>query len=159
MLNQIWNDDAAFVVSAELVLIATILVIGLIVGLVEVQSAVVGELNDVGEAVGRLNQSYFYSGFAKYKSVFGRRWGTRFAAFTAGSAFSDRVDACDLNECALACALPTAEAPKGGAFFEGAGYGGGGYHSSVERGASCAPSPGPSCAIEKPVPLKTPKKE
>jgi len=41
MLRALLNDEAGFVVSAELVLIATLLVIGLIVGLSEVQHSVV----------------------------------------------------------------------------------------------------------------------
>ena len=48
MLRELLNDEAGFIVSAELVLIATILVIGLIVGLSSIQHAIVQELNDVG---------------------------------------------------------------------------------------------------------------
>lgn len=47
ILTQLLHDETGFIVSAELVLVATILVIGLIVGLSEVQHAVVQELNDV----------------------------------------------------------------------------------------------------------------
>ncbi len=61
MLRQLLNDDAGFIVSAELVLVATLLVIGLIVGLSEVQHAVVAELNDVADAIGELNQCYYYN--------------------------------------------------------------------------------------------------
>ena len=71
MLRQLLCDEAGFIVSAELVLIATILVIGLIVGLSEVQHAVVSELNDVGDAIGKLNQSYLYTGFSKAKQFGG----------------------------------------------------------------------------------------
>ena len=35
LLHRIWMDEAGFVVSTELVLIATILVIGLVVGLAQ----------------------------------------------------------------------------------------------------------------------------
>ena len=41
MFRKLWNDEAGFVVSAELVLIATILVLGMIVGLSEVQHGLV----------------------------------------------------------------------------------------------------------------------
>jgi len=47
MLRTLLNDEAGFIVSAELVLVATILVIGMIVGLSEVQHAVVQELGDL----------------------------------------------------------------------------------------------------------------
>src|SRR5262245_31375945 len=65
MLTKLWNDEAGFIISAELVLVATILVIGCIVGLSEVQHAVVSELNDVGDAIGSINQSFCFSGFNK----------------------------------------------------------------------------------------------
>ena len=60
---QLFRDEAGFVVSAELVLIATILVIGMVVGLSEVSHGVNNELNDVGDAFGSVNQSFRYSGF------------------------------------------------------------------------------------------------
>lgn len=79
-LNQ---DEAGFIVSSELVLIATILVIGMIVGLAEVSNGVNAELEDVGSAVGTMNQSYRYTGFSGHKG------------WVAGSAFSDTADFCD----------------------------------------------------------------
>ena len=60
---QWYRDDAGFVVSAELVLIASIVVIGLVVGLSEVSHAINSELNDVGDAYGSVNQSFRYSGY------------------------------------------------------------------------------------------------
>ena len=54
MLQRLWYDENGFLVSSELVLIATLLVIGLIVGLSEIQHGVVQELNDVGDAIGIL---------------------------------------------------------------------------------------------------------
>lgn len=115
LMTQLWYDEAGFIVSAELVLIATILVIGLIVGLSEVQHAVVSELNDVSDAIGNLNQSYFFSGFSK-RSLF--KAGV--SAFTRGSAFFDAVDECDNNQCDLDCDPPVQEGPKrGGGWFLG----------------------------------------
>ena len=84
-MRKLWNDDAGFIISAELVLIATILVIGLIVGLSEVQAALVAELNDVSCAIGSLNQSYYFRGFTGCKSQ------------TLGSHFNDSIDICDDN--------------------------------------------------------------
>ena len=65
---ELYRDEAGFVVSAELVLIATILVIGLIVGLSEVSHGVNNELNDVGDAFGSVNQSFRYSGLQTGRS-------------------------------------------------------------------------------------------
>ena len=105
MVRQLLNDEAGFIVSAELVLVATILVIGLIVGLSEVQHAVVSELNDVADAIGELNQCYSYSGFSKSDAG-------RVHAVTYGSDFQDTVDDCDANQCDIACDAPTNESPK-----------------------------------------------
>lgn len=105
MLTRLWNDECGVIISAELVLILTILVIGVIVGLSELQDAVVNELNDVGEAIGSLNQSYFYHGQSK------RQNGVVVAA-TYGSIFIDRTDACDGNECSISCDAPVPETPK-----------------------------------------------
>lgn len=107
MVRQLLNDEAGFIISAELVLVATILVIGLVVGLSEIQHAVVSELNDVADAVGQLNQSYSFSGFHKAgKSPLS------FHAITYGSSFTDQKDDCDNNQCEIACDAPAAEAPK-----------------------------------------------
>ncbi|MBB02759.1 hypothetical protein GYB59_17430 [bacterium] len=107
MLKALLNDEAGFIVSAELVLIATLLVIGLIVGLSSIQHAVVAELNDVGDAIGSLNQSYYFTGFSKEKS-----FGAGFAAYTRGSAFADETDDCDNDQCDIACDAPVEEGPK-----------------------------------------------
>ncbi len=104
MLKNLFNDEAGFVVSAELVLISTLLVLGLIVGLSEVQHAVVQELNDVGDAIGSVNQSYMYSGFSAQKTG-----GRGIKSFSRGSAFSDVGDDCDNNQCDITCDAPVAE--------------------------------------------------
>jgi Flp pilus assembly pilin Flp len=107
MFTALLNDEAGFIVSAELVLVATIVVIGLIVGLSEIQHAVVSELNDVADAIGSLNQSYFFSGFSAAKS-----FGAGFKSYTRGSVFADQTDDCDNNQCALSCDAPVVEGPK-----------------------------------------------
>lgn len=57
-LKKIWNDERGFVNSTELILVATLAVIGMIVGLATFRDAVTQELADTGAAVGQLNQSY-----------------------------------------------------------------------------------------------------
>ena len=109
MLKALWNDEAGVILSAEIVLVGTILVIGMIVGLVELQCSVVDELNDLGEAIGSLNQSYVTSTILSTKSR-----GGRIKALTFGSVFNDRLDSCDGNECAIVCIItPRGERPKG----------------------------------------------
>lgn len=58
LFAQLINDDAGFIVSAELVLISTIAVLGLIVGLSEVALNINNELEDVGSAFASVKQSY-----------------------------------------------------------------------------------------------------
>ena len=83
VLMQVWRDETGFVVSAELVLIATILVIGMIVGLASLRDQVVQELGDVGAAISQVVQSYSWSGITGHTSS------------VAGSTFTDTTDACD----------------------------------------------------------------
>ena len=115
MWTQFLRDEGGFIISAELVLVATICVIGLVVGFSEVQHAINAELNDVGNAIGKLNQGFFFSGFHKID------FGLVHAA-SYGSIFIDQSDDCDCNTCDMACDAPVPEAPKGVGF--GAGFGG-----------------------------------
>jgi len=62
LFSRLWNDEAGFIISAELVLVATIVVIGLIIGLVMVRNQVVQELADVAQAIGSLSQTYCFPG-------------------------------------------------------------------------------------------------
>jgi hypothetical protein len=91
MLNKLWNDEAGVILSAELVLIGTILVIGMVVGLVELQCAIVAELSDLGDAIGNFDQSYQTSGLLSVKSTGGIK------AVVFGSRFFDGPDICDCN--------------------------------------------------------------
>ena len=90
LITKLYNDEAGFIVSSELILVATICVIGLIVGLAEVSHNVNQELEDVGTAVTRMNQSYTYSGFSGAKGK------------VPGSEFRDTTDVCD-SECDISC--------------------------------------------------------
>ena len=83
MLLKLWMDEEGFVVSAELTLIATVLVIGMVVGRVTIRDHVVQELGDVAAAFGGLNQSLSFSGVTGHTSG------------TAGSCFWDTQDFCD----------------------------------------------------------------
>jgi len=91
MLKTLWNDEAGVILSAELVLVSTILVLGMLVGLVELQCSIVAELSDLSSAFGNLNQSYETSGFGSSKG------GNQFKARTYGAAYTDRGDTCDCD--------------------------------------------------------------
>ena len=91
MLKTLWNDESGVILSAELVLIMTILVLGMIVGLVELQCSIVAELSDLSSAFGNLSQSYSISGFASSKG------GNQFKARTLGARYTDNPDTCDCD--------------------------------------------------------------
>ena len=91
MLKSLWNDEAGVILSAELVLIGTILVLGMLVGLVELQCSIVAELQDLSSAFGNLNQSYNISGFGSSKG------GYQFKARTYGARYNDAPDTCDCD--------------------------------------------------------------
>lgn len=84
MFTRFWQDEAGFVVSSELVLVATILVIGMTTGLATIRNAVVQELGDVAGSLGNINQSFTYSGVTGHSSS------------TAGSFRADEDDFCDV---------------------------------------------------------------
>lgn len=83
MVSKLWMDEAGFIVSSELVLLATIVVIGLIAGLATVRDQVVTELGDVADAVSEIDQSYSFAGVTGNSSS------------TAGSSFNDEFDFCE----------------------------------------------------------------
>ena len=83
LVQRLWNDEAGFIVSAELVLIATVLVIGMLVGLVTIRDQVVQELGDVADAFSEIDQSYSFSGV------------TGHASSTSGTIFNDTHDFCE----------------------------------------------------------------
>ncbi len=56
----LWQDEAGFVISAELALVSTIATLGMVSGLAEASNNVHNELQDVGAAVGSLDQSFSY---------------------------------------------------------------------------------------------------
>ena len=58
ILRRLWHDDRGFILSTELIFLATITVIGVLVGLVIWRDGIVQELGDAGAAIGQFNQSY-----------------------------------------------------------------------------------------------------
>lgn len=77
------NDEAGFIVSAELVLISSVAVLAMVVGLSEVAHGINQELEDVASAFGAINQSY---------DVCGQRG---HIGEVSGSANTDYEDFCD----------------------------------------------------------------
>ena len=100
LCQMLLQDDAGFIVSAELVLVATIAVLSAVVGLTEVASGINQELEDVGSAFGSINQSFCFDGVDGCKG------------WKKGSHFQDHADECD-GQCDITCD-GGAEPEKGG---------------------------------------------
>ena len=96
LFTKLFNDEAGFIVSAELVLIATITVLGMVVGLSELATNVNNELEDLASAFGSMNQSFSYDGDQGHRG------------YRDGSYFEDHQDDCD-NECDIFSTDPLPE--------------------------------------------------
>ncbi len=105
MIQKLWNDETGAVLSAEIILVLTILICGLVIGWTAVRDAITTELADVGQAVGSLNQSYSFSGVTGHHAT------------CVGSRFADALDTCDdqcaqpqqaNSRCVLICSIPAA---------------------------------------------------
>ena len=51
MLQRLWKDDCGALISMEFLFVATILVIGLVVGLTNVRDAIDAELSELANAI------------------------------------------------------------------------------------------------------------
>ena len=91
ILQELWRDEAGLILSAELVIILTIGVLGMIVGLANVQNALLGEFADLGLAFQSLNQSYRTPSYWGCWKIWGR------TSWVAGSSFIDLYDGCVAN--------------------------------------------------------------
>jgi len=99
MLKRLWRDDSGAILSAELVLLMTVLVIGIVVGVKALGNSVTTELYDVAEAIGALDQSYAFGG-TELQTNMGAQ-----CAVTDGSSFADGIDGTDqgtVQVCGLA---------------------------------------------------------
>ena len=103
---RLWNEDVGAIISAEIMLVASILVIGMVVGLTSLRDSVVTELADVAQALAQVNQSYSFGTIQGHHS------------FSNGGAFADLQDFCDSaigvpltnagnSKCVVICTVPT----------------------------------------------------
>lgn len=76
------KKQAGYVMTSELILLATLVVGGLTVGLTTMRDAVNAELEDVSEAIGSLDQSYAFDGMINGEG----------SAEISGSGYIDAVD-------------------------------------------------------------------
>lgn len=112
-MRKLFSDEAGFVISAELVLVLTIAVLGMVVGLTSVRDAINAELVDLSNAFGAVNQSYNVVGTSKAKNG-----GNKPHASVAGFGFVDLGDDCDCKPLTLTDVCGKND-PSGGAANEG----------------------------------------
>lgn len=83
VMIRLWTEECGALIAAEMLLIMSILVIGVIVGLAAVRDSIVTELADVAQAIANVNQSFSFSGVSGHH------------AYSGGGAFHDSADFCD----------------------------------------------------------------
>ena len=79
-IRKLWNDDCGALIATEWLFVATIMVLGIITGLVAVRQAVKVDLTEFADAVLALNKSFSFSGQSNCESS------------TAGSSASDTTN-------------------------------------------------------------------
>ena len=87
-MQRLWNEETGAILSAEVMLVASILVIGVVAGLSSLRDSVVTELADLAQALANVNQSYSYGGVQGHH------------VFNGGGAFVDNTDFCDIADLA-----------------------------------------------------------
>jgi Flp pilus assembly pilin Flp len=119
LLVRLFSEETGAILSAEIMLVASVLVIGVIAGLSSLRDSVVTELADVAQALANFNQSYCFSGVSGHH------------AFSGGGEFSDQLDFCDSrynnsdkgnSKCVLICSTNDPGEGNGGGH---SGHGGG----------------------------------
>ncbi len=86
LIARFWNDQSGAVISAELIMILTLVIGAVAVGWSKVSGALVGELNDLGNAIGAIDQSYHVPGYEHQNN------GACDTASNSGFGFADRED-------------------------------------------------------------------
>lgn len=97
-LNQLWQDESGVVLSAEVVTVGTLGVLGAVVGLNAAGNALDGELKEFASAIRHLDQSYHVAGHRSCR------------AWTAGSCYQQP----EITESDV-CATDKESVPQGSA--------------------------------------------
>lgn len=84
---RFWREVDGAILSSELLLVSTLLVVGLVTGLDATRTAILTEMADVSAAIGTMNQSFSVGGTF-----------SEGGASTAGSQFVDSIDQGDPNQ-------------------------------------------------------------
>jgi Flp pilus assembly pilin Flp len=63
LMRRLWADDQGAVISVELVLVLSILIFGIIPGLVALRNSIIASMGNIGDTLVELVPSFTYSGF------------------------------------------------------------------------------------------------
>ena len=88
-MRKLFNDEAGFIISAELALVLTIGVLGMVVGLASLRDSVVSEMCDLSSAFGALDQSYNFRTIEKHSDT------VKPHGIAYGAGYADKADDCD----------------------------------------------------------------
>ena len=102
LLKLLWLDQRGGVLSMELILLATVVVVGVLVGLATYRDAMVQEIGDTAAGISRLNQGYTFAAVTRV----GAFNGIPFDAAIDGSTYIDRLDFCEPADPDTAGAAP-----------------------------------------------------
>lgn len=95
-MRKLFNDEAGFVVSAELALIVTLIFTAVAVGLAVARDSLVNEYNDLSEMIGTMDQTYNVQGQRVADGVGGKDHGSNL-----GFGYNDFGDVCDCQPVTL----------------------------------------------------------
>ncbi|MFM7056298.1 MAG: hypothetical protein ACKO2P_05180 [Planctomycetota bacterium] len=85
MATSFIRNEHGYILSSEFLLLATVTVLGLLVGIVSVRDSLLLELQEIADVIGKLNQSYSYTGVSNGDILNG-------GPSTEGGVFEDTVD-------------------------------------------------------------------
>jgi Flp pilus assembly pilin Flp len=68
LMARLWEDDDGALIAVEWIFLATILILGVITGMVAVRQAIIAEFHDIANALLALNQSFSFSGQSNCES-------------------------------------------------------------------------------------------
>ncbi|MEP7008849.1 MAG: hypothetical protein ABJC13_00850 [Acidobacteriota bacterium] len=107
MVRRGKKGQAGFIVSAEIIFILTIMICCVAIGWSSISAKIIGEIGDLGSAIGSLNQSYSMSGMAVGHPTDPVH--PTDIAFWRGSSFEDHQDFCDQGgTCGVRMCIPPA---------------------------------------------------
>jgi Flp pilus assembly pilin Flp len=94
LISRLWHEDDG-VLSFEWVLLLTLLVIGVIGGLVASRDAIIDELGDLAQAAQGIDQSYTLSALTLNMTING----IPFSSTAAGSSFQESATDQTVSDC------------------------------------------------------------